>query len=68
MRTPRFVVDGLHRNVSLLVVVLLAAHILTAVLDPFAHLRVLDAFVPSRRTTVPCGSASARWPSTCCSP
>jgi sulfoxide reductase heme-binding subunit YedZ len=46
MRTPRFVVDGLHRNVSLLVVVLLVAHILTALLDPFAHLRVLDAFVP----------------------
>jgi hypothetical protein len=46
MRTPRFVVDGLHRNVSLLVVVLLLAHILTALLDPFAHLRVIDAFVP----------------------
>jgi sulfoxide reductase heme-binding subunit YedZ len=45
-RTPRFVVDGLHRNVSLLVVVLLVAHILTALLDPFAHLRVLDAFLP----------------------
>ena len=45
-RTPRFVVDGLHRNVSLLVVVLLAAHIVTSLLDPFAHLRVLDAFVP----------------------
>ena len=45
-RTPRFVVDGLHRNVSLLVVVLLAAHIVTSLLDPFAHLRVLDAVVP----------------------
>jgi sulfoxide reductase heme-binding subunit YedZ len=45
-RTPRFVVDGLHRNVSLLVVVLLTAHVVTALLDPFAHLRVLDAFVP----------------------
>jgi methionine sulfoxide reductase heme-binding subunit len=45
-RTPRFVVDGLHRNVSLLVVLLLAAHVVTALLDPFAHLRVLDAFVP----------------------
>ena len=45
-RTPRFVVDGLHRNVSLLVVVLLAAHIATSLLDPFAHLRVLDAVVP----------------------
>jgi sulfoxide reductase heme-binding subunit YedZ len=46
MRTPRFVVDGLHRNVSLLVVVLLAAHVATSLLDPFAHLRVLDAVVP----------------------
>jgi sulfoxide reductase heme-binding subunit YedZ len=45
-RTPRFVVDGLHRNISLLVVVLLAAHILTALLDPFAHLRALDAILP----------------------
>jgi sulfoxide reductase heme-binding subunit YedZ len=45
-RTPRFVVDGLHRNVSLLVVVLLAAHVATALLDPFAHLRVLDAVLP----------------------
>jgi predicted ferric reductase len=45
-RTPRFVVDGLHRNVSLLVVVLLAAHVATSLLDPFAHLRVLDAVVP----------------------
>jgi sulfoxide reductase heme-binding subunit YedZ len=45
-RTPRFVVDGLHRNISLLVVVLLAAHIVTAVLDPFAHLRIVDAIVP----------------------
>jgi sulfoxide reductase heme-binding subunit YedZ len=44
--TPRFVVDGLHRNVSLLVVVLLAAHVVTSLLDPFAHLRVLDAVVP----------------------
>src|SRR6185295_5967977 len=45
-RTPRFVVDGLHRNVSLLVVLLLAAHIATSLLDPFAHLRVLDAVLP----------------------
>jgi hypothetical protein len=43
---PRFLVDGLHRNISLLVVVLLAVHVLTAVLDPFAHLRALDAIVP----------------------
>jgi sulfoxide reductase heme-binding subunit YedZ len=43
---PRFLVDGLHRNLSLLVVVLLTAHVLTALLDPFAHLRALDAVVP----------------------
>jgi methionine sulfoxide reductase heme-binding subunit len=43
---PRFLVDGLHRNLSLLVVVLLAVHVLTALLDPFAHLRAVDAVVP----------------------
>lgn len=43
---PRFLVDGLHRNISLLVVVLLAVHVVTSVLDPFAHLHVLDALVP----------------------
>ncbi|MEA2383743.1 MAG: methionine sulfoxide reductase heme-binding subunit [Solirubrobacteraceae bacterium] len=43
---PRFLVDGLHRNLSLLVVVLLVAHVLTSLLDPFAHLHVLDAVVP----------------------
>jgi hypothetical protein len=43
---PRFVVDGLHRNVALLVVTLLAVHVSTAVLDPFAHLRAIDAVVP----------------------
>ncbi|MDX6665372.1 MAG: methionine sulfoxide reductase heme-binding subunit [Solirubrobacteraceae bacterium] len=45
-RVPRFLVDGLHRNVSLLVLVLLAAHILTSVLDPFAHIHLLDAVIP----------------------
>jgi methionine sulfoxide reductase heme-binding subunit len=46
LHVPRFLVDGLHRNLSLLVVVLLAAHVLTSLLDPFAHLRALDALVP----------------------
>ncbi len=45
-RIPRFVVDGLHRNLSLLAVLLLVLHILTAVLDPFAHLKLLDAVIP----------------------
>jgi hypothetical protein len=45
-RVPRFLVDGLHRNVSLLVVALLVVHILTSVLDPFAHIKLLDAVIP----------------------
>jgi len=45
-RWPRFVVDALHRNVSLLVVVFLAVHILTAALDSFAPIPLIDAVVP----------------------
>ena len=43
---PRFVVAGLHRNVSLLVVVFVGVHIATAVLDPYAGIRLIDAVVP----------------------
>jgi methionine sulfoxide reductase heme-binding subunit len=43
---PRFVVDTLHRNVSLLALAFLALHVLTAVLDSFASISLLDAFVP----------------------
>jgi predicted ferric reductase len=45
-RWPRFVVDGLHRNVSLLAMVFLVIHIVTSVLDGFAPIALLDAFVP----------------------
>jgi methionine sulfoxide reductase heme-binding subunit len=45
-RWPRFVVDSLHRNVSLLAVVFLVVHILTSILDGFAHISLLDAVVP----------------------
>ena len=45
-RVPRFLVDGLHRNVSLLVVTFLVTHILMSVLDPFAHIKWVDAVVP----------------------
>jgi DMSO/TMAO reductase YedYZ heme-binding membrane subunit len=44
--SPRFVVVSLHRAVSLLVVALLAVHVLTAVLDSFAPIRLVDAVVP----------------------
>lgn len=45
-RWPRFVVDALHRNVSLLAMAFLVAHILTSVLDSFAPIGLLDAVIP----------------------
>jgi predicted ferric reductase len=43
---PRFVVDALHRNVSLLALLFLVLHILTAVLDSFTSISLVAAFVP----------------------
>jgi sulfoxide reductase heme-binding subunit YedZ len=43
---PRFVLDALHRNVSLLVLAVLTVHILTSVLDSFAPIKLTDAVVP----------------------
>jgi methionine sulfoxide reductase heme-binding subunit len=43
---PRFTIDALHRDVSLLVLVLLAVHIVTSVLDGFAPIGLTDAVVP----------------------
>jgi sulfoxide reductase heme-binding subunit YedZ len=45
-RWPRFVIDSLHRNMALLALVFLVLHILTSVLDSFASISVVDAFVP----------------------
>ena len=45
-RWPRFVVEGLHRNVSLLASVFLLIHIASAVLDGFVPIHWLDAVVP----------------------
>lgn len=45
-RWPRFVLDGLHRNVSLLALTFLGLHILTAVLDSFAPISLRDAVIP----------------------
>jgi len=44
--TPRMIVQGLHRNVSLLVMVFLGLHIATSVIDGFVPLRWIDAVVP----------------------
>jgi sulfoxide reductase heme-binding subunit YedZ len=43
---PRFAVDGVHRAGSLLALVFLAVHIITAVLDSFAPITLINAFVP----------------------
>jgi len=45
-RWPRFLVDSLHRNVSLLAMVFLVGHILTSVLDSFAPISLGDALIP----------------------
>jgi hypothetical protein len=43
---PRFVVSGLHKNASLLALVVLVVHIVTSVLDTYAPIRLVDVFVP----------------------
>jgi len=50
---PRFVVEGLHRNVSLLALALLLVHIVTSLLDPFAGIKLIDAIIPFTGTYRP---------------
>jgi hypothetical protein len=45
-RWPRFVIDAVHGTLSLTAVVLVIAHVITSVLDPFAPIRLTDAVVP----------------------
>jgi DMSO/TMAO reductase YedYZ heme-binding membrane subunit len=45
-RLPRFVVTGLHRNLTVLALVLLGIHIGTAVADTYAPIGLRDAVVP----------------------
>jgi predicted ferric reductase len=45
-RWPRFVIEWLHRNVSLVVLVFLTVHIASAVIDGFVSLRWVDAVFP----------------------
>jgi methionine sulfoxide reductase heme-binding subunit len=47
-RVPRFATALLHRNLSLLVLVFLAIHIATSVLDPYAAISWTDALIPLR--------------------
>lgn len=45
-RWPRFAIDALHRDVSLLVIAVLVIHIVTSVLDSFAPIKLTDAVIP----------------------
>ena len=45
-RWPRFLSQGLHRNVSLLVLVFLALHVGTTVIDTYTSISLTAAFVP----------------------
>ncbi len=50
---PRMLTQGLHRNVSLLAVTFLAAHVATAVVDTFVDIRWWNALVPFTGTYKP---------------
>ncbi len=47
-RWPRFLTTGVHRNVSLLGLGFVVLHLVTMVLDRFAHVAWIDAVVPFR--------------------
>ncbi|WP_028921112.1 ferric reductase-like transmembrane domain-containing protein [Pseudonocardia acaciae] len=46
VRWPRFALSGLHRNISLMTVLFLAVHASSAIIDPYAGIRWVDAVVP----------------------
>jgi sulfoxide reductase heme-binding subunit YedZ len=52
-RLPRFVTLGLHRSISLLSIVFLTIHVVTAVVDPYAAVGLVQLVLP-----VPTGSYS----------
>ncbi|HEV7466285.1 MAG TPA: ferric reductase-like transmembrane domain-containing protein, partial [Candidatus Dormibacteraeota bacterium] len=45
-RWPRFLTAALHRDLSLMALVFLGLHIVTAVVDPYTHLGITAALVP----------------------
>jgi DMSO/TMAO reductase YedYZ heme-binding membrane subunit len=45
-RWPRFLVSGLHRNLTLLALAFLSVHVLTTVLDGYTPIGLRDAVVP----------------------
>jgi methionine sulfoxide reductase heme-binding subunit len=47
---PRLIRSGLHRNISLLAVVFVGAHVITTVLDSYTSISLVNAFVPFTST------------------
>lgn len=47
-RWPRFAVESLHRDLSLMAVALIVVHVVTTVLDGFAPITLVDAVIPFR--------------------
>jgi methionine sulfoxide reductase heme-binding subunit len=45
---PRFVLERLHRNISLLILVFIVLHVTTTVIDGFVPIGFVDAIVPFR--------------------
>jgi DMSO/TMAO reductase YedYZ heme-binding membrane subunit len=45
-RLPRFLVVGLHRNITLLAVATLTVHVVTTVADAYTPISLRDAFIP----------------------
>jgi hypothetical protein len=45
-RWPRFAIDTLHRDLSLLVIALLLVHIVSSVLDSFVSISLTDSVIP----------------------
>jgi hypothetical protein len=43
---PRFVLDAVHRNASLLAVAFVVVHVVTSLLDGYAPISLLDAVIP----------------------
>jgi methionine sulfoxide reductase heme-binding subunit len=43
---PRFAIDALHRDISLLVIALIVVHVVTSVLDGFAPISLTDGIIP----------------------
>ena len=65
---PRFATTSLHRSMSLLAVAFIAVHVVTAIADPYVTIGIAAAVIPFTSPYEPCGSGSARSPSTSSSP